>query len=128
MALPERDGLRFRTSGKCARGLWCDVDQLPTLAFDHKGIIEVCVDRIRAKLNYTTIALLLLPQEFTLTELQSVYEYCLGKQLDKRNFCKKMLSLDILEPTELRRTGERARPAMLYRAREREMRIIPLFK
>jgi 8-oxo-dGTP diphosphatase len=128
MALPERDGLRFRTSGKYARGLWCDVDQLPTLAFDHKGIIEVCVDRIRAKLNYTTIALLLLPQEFTLTELQSVYEYCLGKQLDKRNFRKKMLSLDILEPTELRRTGERARPAMLYRAREREMRIIPLFK
>ena len=64
----------------------------------------------------------------SLTELQSVYEYCLGKQLDKRNFRKKMLSLDILEPTELRRTGERARPAMLYRAREREMRIIPLFK
>lgn len=128
MALPDRDGSTFETGRKYGRAFWCDVDGLPNLAFDHKGIIALCVDRICAKLNYTTIAVLLLPVEFTLTELQSVYEYCLQSRLDKRNFRKKVLSLDILEPTELRRTGERARPAMLYRAKDRAMRIIPLFK
>jgi len=128
MVLPERDDKVPRTSKKYARGFWCDVDKVPDLAFDHKRIVEVCVDRIRAKLNYSSIALLLLPQKFTLTELQTVYEYCLDRQIDKRNFRKKMLSLDLLEPTELRRTGERARPAMLYRAKERDMKVIPLFK
>ena len=128
MALPDQDIADFAPSGKYSKAAWFGVHDLPDLAFDHKSIIDVCVDRIRAKLNYTTIALLLLAEEFTLTELQSVYEFCMERKLDKRNFRKKMLSLQILKPTELRRTGERARPAMLYRAKDRNMQIIPLFK
>ena len=93
---------------------WYPIDQLPPLAFDHATILDYALDRLRNKLEYTTVGFQLLPEKFTLTELQAVYEAILGKKLDKRNFRRKMSLLKILKPLrEHRRGGQR--PAQLYR-------------
>ena len=78
-------------------------DNLPKLAYDHNKIIDYGVDRLRAKIKYTNIAQYLLPEEFTLSELQTVYETVTGKRLDKRNFRKKISASGILKDTKLTR-------------------------
>jgi len=90
------------------------MDQLPELAFDHKRILDYALERLRNKLEYTTVGFQLLPEKFTLSELQAVYEAILGRRLDKRNFRRKIALLGILKPLrEWQRTGRK--PALLYR-------------
>ena len=97
-----------------AEAAWYPIDKLPTLAFDHATILNYALERLRNKLEYTTVGFQLLPEKFTLTELQAVYEAILGRNLDKRNFRRKMSVLKILKPLrEYRRGGQR--PAQLYR-------------
>lgn len=93
---------------------WFPANRLPPLAFDHTTILNYALERLRNKLEYTTVGFQLLPEKFTLTELQEVYEAILEKTLDKRNFRRKMSVLKILKPLrEFRRGGQR--PAQLYR-------------
>jgi len=97
-----------------AEARWWEMDKLPTLAFDHAKILEYALERLRYKLEYTTVGFQLLPEKFTLTELQEVYEAILGKKLDKRNFRRKISLLKILKPlAQYRRSGQR--PARLHR-------------
>jgi 8-oxo-dGTP diphosphatase len=99
-----------------AAACWLPFDQLPALAFDHADIIAKAHQRLVAKLDYSSIALQLLPDTFTLSELQAVYEILRNEPLDKRNFRKRMLSLDLIEDTgQLKRNGKH-RPARAYRA------------
>ncbi len=99
------------------RARWCPVDTMPLLVLDHAEIVRVAHERLTAKLEYSTIALQLMPGHFTLSDLQGVYEAIVGAALDKRNFRKRMLSLGCLEETgRLARVG-RHRPAKLYRMR-----------
>lgn len=96
---------------------WHAVDRLPSLAFDHADIVRMAHRRLVAKLDYSTIAFGFTPDTFTLSELQSVYEILLDQPLDKRNFRKRILSLDLIEETgQLRRNGKH-RPAKEYRAK-----------
>lgn len=95
---------------------WFPANTLPELAFDHGHIIDTARQRLSAKIRYTTIACQLLGPQFTLSELQQVYEILREERLDKRNFRKWVQSLDFVEETgEMRRTGLH-RPARLYRA------------
>jgi 8-oxo-dGTP diphosphatase len=94
---------------------WFSVYNLPPLAFDHEKIIQYVLTRLRGKLDYTTIAFSLLPEQFTLRELQRVYEIILHRKLDKRNFRKKILSTGILEDTGAKKMEGTHRPARLYR-------------
>ena len=97
-----------------AEANWYSMSDLPVPAFDHATILNYALERLRNKLEYTTVGFQLLPEKFTLTELQEVYEAILGKKLDKRNFRRKMSILKILKPLpEYRRGGQR--PAQLYR-------------
>ena len=97
-----------------AAAAWYNIDDLPPLAFDHATIVNYALERLRNKLEYTTVGFQLLPEKFTLTELQAVYETILGRRLDKRNFRRKISILKILKPLpEYRRGGQR--PAQLYR-------------
>lgn len=106
---------------------WFSVDALPALAFDHAEILEYARQRLRYKIEYTNVVYSLLPETFTLTELQQVYERILGRVLDKRNFRKKIHSLDLVEQTgDARREGAH-RPAMLYRFKSREPMIVEIF-
>src|SRR5579875_1028620 len=94
---------------------WFSVYNLPPLAFDHEKILQYALNRLRGKLDYTTIAFNLLPPQFTLRELQRVYEIILHRRLDKRNFRKKILSTGILEDTGTKKMEGTHRPARLYR-------------
>ncbi|MBE2295525.1 MAG: NUDIX hydrolase, partial [Phycisphaerales bacterium] len=96
---------------------WVAVNCLPPLILDHQEIVAVAHRRLAAKLAYSTIALQLVPEHFTLSELQAVHEIILGEAVDKRNFRKRVLALDFIEATgDLARHGGR-RPARLYRAK-----------
>ena len=96
---------------------WFAFEHLPPLAFDHADIVRVAQQRLVAKLDYSTIAFQFMPETFTLSELQCVYEALLSQPLDKRNFRKRTLSLDLVEETgRLRRNGKH-RPAREYRAK-----------
>jgi 8-oxo-dGTP diphosphatase len=93
------------------------VTDLPPLAFDHRKIVEYAHQRIRNKLDYTNVGFELLPERFTLTELQLVHESILGQPLDKRNFRRRLQQKGIVKPTkEMQRTGRK--PAQLYRFAE----------
>jgi 8-oxo-dGTP diphosphatase len=104
----------LRAGSDAAEADWYSIDRLPPVAFDHAKIIDYAIQRVRNKLEYTTVGFQLLPEKFTLTELQEVYEAILGKKLDKRNFRRKISILKILKPLhEYRRGGQR--PAQLHR-------------
>jgi 8-oxo-dGTP diphosphatase len=106
-----------RTADDSDHVRWWPIEDLPELAFDHAGILDYALKRLRYKLEYTAVGFELLPEEFTLTELQTAYEIVLGEELDKRNFRRKILSAGVLEPSGGFRSGE-GRPARLYRYRD----------
>ncbi len=90
------------------------VNNLPKLAYDHEKIIHYGHERLQSKVTYTNAVYALLDPVFTLSELQTAYEAILGRPLDKRNFRKKFLGLDLIhETSEMRRDGAH-RPARLY--------------
>jgi 8-oxo-dGTP diphosphatase len=94
---------------------WFEVSKLPSLAFDHADILDIALTRLRGKLTYQPIGFELLPEKFTLTQLQRLYESVLGAELDKRNFRKKVLGYGLLIPLkETHREGAH-RPAQLFR-------------
>ena len=99
---------------------WHPVEDLPDLAFDNRRVIDYALQRLRTKLDYSNVAYSVLPTEFTLSQLQRAYEAILVRPLDKRNFRKRMLSLDIIEPIGRTATEGRHRPAQLYAFRERK--------
>lgn len=97
------------------RAQWWAVSTLPQLVLDHRRIIDYALTRVRNKLAYTTVGFQLLPQRFTLSDLQRVYEVILGRALDKRNFRRKVEVLGIVKPTREQRVSVSGRPAQLYR-------------
>ncbi len=96
------------------RPAWHAVASLPELAFNNRAVIDYALTRLRYKLEYTNVAYSLLPESFTLSELQRVYESILGRPLDKRNFRKWILARDIVRPTGGTRSEGAHRPARLY--------------
>jgi 8-oxo-dGTP diphosphatase len=95
---------------------WHSMYDLPELAFDHADILKYALQRLRYKLEYTALGFELLPNEFTLTELQSAYETVLGEKLDKRNFRRRILEAEVLSETPRYREGDgQGRPAKLFR-------------
>lgn len=113
-ALIPSDELDLAASTDVSEVQWFSVYDLPRLAFDHAKILECALQRIRNKIMYVPIAFQLLPEKFTLTELQQAYEVILNTTLDKRNFRKKILSSNVLRETREVRQEGRHRPAALY--------------
>ncbi len=103
---------------------WFTLSDLPSLAFDHATILEVAINRLKGKVRYEPIGFELLPKKFTLSQLQRLYETVLGQSLDKRNFRKKILKMDLL--TELNETqkGVAHRAARLYQFDEEKYRML----
>jgi 8-oxo-dGTP diphosphatase len=110
-----------RSGSKYSEAAWFDVLRLPALAYDHNRVVDVALDRLRAKVGYTNVVYSLLPRQFTLGELQRVYEVICGRSFDRRNFRKKMLESGLLLPLRRYRRGAH-RPAALYAFRERRLR------
>lgn len=101
---------------------WFAVNELPRLAFDHEEIIEAALQRLKSKVRYEPIGFELLPKKFTLTQLQHLYEVVLEAPLDKRNFRKKILSMDLLMETDEIEQDVAHRAARLYRFDEAKYR------
>lgn len=115
LALFSPDEARLESREAQEAGRWCPVESVPKLAYDHDTILRTALERLRARIEYTTIIRHLLPKEFTLTELQMAYESILAHELDKRNFRKKILALGLIAETGRTRTQGASRPAALYK-------------
>lgn len=115
-ALLDSERLQVQAADDAVDARWFSVYDLPPLAFDHSKILDLALTRLRGKLDYTNIAFSLLPEQFTLRELQRVYEIILHhRHLDKRNFRKKILSTGILVNSGEKKMEGTHRPARLYR-------------
>ncbi len=125
-ALINSDKIKLQAATGVSGVQWCSVKHLPKLAFDHEKIVSYALQRLRWKLEYTNVAYSLVPERFTLTELQNVYEVILGKVLDKRNFRKKILSLNIIKDTKEVNHDVSHRPAKLYTFRKRSPEIVEI--
>lgn len=97
-----------------ARAKWWPAYALPPLAFDHEEIYEKALEALRAALQTRPLAFELLPKEFTLTHLQDLYEQVFHITLDKRNFRKKVATMEFIRPSGNKTEGKRHRPALLY--------------
>mgnify|MGYP002777223104 CR=1 FL=1 len=94
---------------------WRDVAKLPSLIYDHKEIVKKALEALRLDLNDHPVGYNLLPEKFTMPELQKLYETILGETLDRRNFQKRMLLLDILVRLKARKSGGAHKAPFLYR-------------
>jgi 8-oxo-dGTP diphosphatase len=99
---------------------WFTVNQIPELAFDHKDIINAAITRLKAKLTYQPIGFDLLPSEFLFSDLENLYCTILEKEIDRRNFRKKILSFGIVEETDKFSEKKGGRPAKLFRFKKQK--------
>lgn len=126
-SIAPRKEIGIKESDKTEHPHFIPINNLPKLAFDHKEIIKYAVNRLQSKFEYTNVCYSLLPTEFTLTELQNIYEAVLGRPMDKRNFRKKFLQLDLIKDTGHISKGGRQRPARLFKFKKRELTELKKF-
>lgn len=107
---------------------WVDINNLPTLYSDHNEMVRQALRRMRLKMRTEPIGFRLLPQLFTLTQLQRLYEAVGGQEIDKRNFRKRIKEIDFIEKTELIDKTTSKRGAVLYRFNKRVYNEDPIFK
>jgi 8-oxo-dGTP diphosphatase len=94
---------------------WFELNKLPRLPFDHNKIIDSALAKLRTRVRERPIGFELLPQKFTLPQLQSLYEEIIRKKIDKRNFRKKILGMNLIKATNERESNNKRRPAQFYR-------------
>ena len=126
-ALVNSEKFRLKADTDVKDVKWFSLQNLPEVAFDHKKILEYALKRLRWKLDYTTVAFSLLPEKFTLTQLQDIYEIIFNKKLDKRNFRKKIKILDIVKETLKSQKDVSHRPAKLYTKNKKIGEIVEIF-
>ena len=114
-ALVKLSDHRAKAATDAAEAEWFLISKVPKLAFDHEKILGTALERIKGKVRYEPIGFELLPETFTLSHLQHLYEAILGTNLDKRNFRKKVLSFGLLLPLKEKQLTGRHRPAQLFR-------------
>ncbi len=125
LALVPHQGVGLNPASKYADCRWFAANRFPRLAYDHDQVGRLALKRLRSKLQYTNIVYSLLPREFTLGELQEVYETILHRPLDRRNFRKKILALGLLKQLKKKRHGTH-RPAWLYAFMKKRPMIIEM--
>lgn len=109
---PDYHDLKLSPIAKSVK--WFDIDKLPNVIFDVQEIIEKALKKLREEAQYHPVGFHLLPEKFTLTQLQTLYEVILGKKLDTRNFRKKIQNMGLLVDTNEKQTNVAHRAAKLY--------------
>ncbi|WP_330442173.1 NUDIX hydrolase [Flavobacterium sp. C4GT6] len=94
---------------------WFPIKEVPQLVFDHNLILQTAIERLKSKLTYQPVGFDLLPKEFLFSDLENLYCTILEKEIDRRNFRKKILSFDIVEETDRFAEKKTGRPARLFR-------------
>ncbi len=123
MAFVRQEKYEVIAGDDAAKAQWFPVNSLPQLAFDHKEIITLALDKLRWKMTYEPLAFRLLNKTFTISQLQTIYEVVFDKRFDRRNFHKKLTSLGYIIPTEEQQKTI-GRPSTLYTFDERKYREV----
>ncbi|TDR25913.1 NUDIX hydrolase [Flavobacterium cheniae] len=114
-ALVNSTKFNVRADSDAEEAQWFSIAALPDLAFDHKLILETALKRLQNKLTYQPIGFDLLPKEFLFSDLENLYCTLLNKEIDRRNFRKKILSFGIIEETDKFGSKKNGRPAKLFK-------------
>ncbi len=114
-ALVNSTELRPQADTDAEEAHWFPIDQLPTLAYDHAHILEVALQRLKNKLTYQPIGFDLLPEYFLFSDLENLYCSILQREIDRRNFRKKILGFGFLEETNRIYKKNAGRPAKFFR-------------
>jgi len=114
-ALVNPSKLEIKADSDAENVQWFKISEVPAMAFDHNIILKKALERIKAKLTYEPIGFDLLPKEFLFSELENLYCTILDKEIERRNFRKKILSFGIVEETENYSPIKTGRPAKLFR-------------
>jgi 8-oxo-dGTP diphosphatase len=96
----------LKASTDAADAKWFSIKRLPALAFDHKQILKKAIDRLRAKVRYQPIGFELLDKKFPFSDLEKLYTALLDKEINRRNFSKKILSFGFIEETGEKQKAE----------------------
>jgi 8-oxo-dGTP diphosphatase len=118
IGLIDKESLLLKKKNTSYESVWFSIDEVPKMVFDHADILKDAVNYLKQQLRNLEILKVLFPSDFTLPELQLVYEQILGKNLDRRNFRKRMLNFNLLEDTGYKTNNKNGRPAKLYRFKE----------
>ena len=113
MALVNSENIKLKATTDVSDAQWFSIKKIPQLAFDHKKILDYSLKRLKWKFEYTTVAFSLLPKKFAISQIQKIYETVFNKNFDKRNFAKKIVSLNILKEEGIKKDVSH-RPPMLY--------------
>lgn len=120
IGLVDKETLLIKKKSTQYEGVWFPMEEIPKMVFDHAEILKDAVNYLKQQLNNTEILKILFPSDFTMPELQLIYEQILNKKLDRRNFRKKMMNSDLLIDTGDKNSKKTGRPAKLYRFKEKE--------
>ncbi|WP_300674939.1 NUDIX domain-containing protein [Soonwooa sp.] len=115
LALVNPDAHKLNAATDASDARWFSINHLPDLAFDHANIIDLAVARLRTKIQYAPIGFNLLKNEFAFSDLESLYQSILGRDIDRRNFRKKIMGYQLLTETENYRKEGSGRPAKLFK-------------
>lgn len=119
--------IKLKTTSKYLDVAWCEFSKVPHLVYDHNQIVKYAKKRLKYKIIYTNVVWSLLPPKFTLTELQKAYEVILERKLDKRNFRRKILNLNLIRPVGEKTKKGTYRPAGLYYFKSKRIKIVEIF-
>lgn len=103
---------------------WVELNKIPKLAFDHNDIVNKAIERLRAKLSYQPIGFELLDEKFPFSHLEHLYQTILGKEIDRRNFRKKIMSFGFVEETKNTQQIGAGRPAKLFQFNKKKYKEI----
>lgn len=125
IALINSDKIKLKPDTDVSDAKWFSINKIPPLAFDHKKILDYALQRLKWKFEYTAIAFSLLPKKFAMSNLQEIYEIVFSKKFDKRNFSKKIISLNILKEEGINKDVSH-RPPMTYSLKKNIKKIIEI--
>ena len=114
-SLLKKSNLKVTPSSFARKALWVKVKEVPQLAFDHNDIFKKALDFLKVKIYSEPLGYELLPERFTLAQLQKLYEAILDDSFDKRNFRRKILRTSFIVPLDEKQQGVAHKPARLYR-------------
>lgn len=126
LTLAPWDALSLKEKKDTEHAWWKPLGAVGRLAYDHNEILKLALTRLRAKVGYTTLIRTLLSREFTLTELEELFELITKRSVDKRNFRRKIAALDVLKKMPHKRKSARHRPASLWQFRGRGITYIEI--
>lgn len=108
------DAFSINASTDAEEAQWFDINQLPDISFDHDSILNAAIKRLQGKITYEPIGFELLDKKFTFSDLEKLYSSLLGREVDRRNFRKKIQSFNILDELDEKVSKSTGRPANLF--------------